>query len=51
MKEAVQKLVKSSKSIIKVDARLNHLIGQDLFPQKTARANKYGAAVKVRETK
>lgn len=41
----------AKKTVIKVDSRLNNLIGKDLFPEKTAHANKYGAAVKIRNNK
>ncbi len=41
MKETTNKMVKDAKkAVIKVDNRLNSLIGKDLFPEKTAYANK-----------
>lgn len=48
MKEHIQKAIKKiKKPVVQVDERLNRFIGVDLFPEKTARANKYGAAVRI----
>ena len=44
-----QELKKQRSSLIRVDKRLDKFIGVDLFPDKTARANKYGSNVKIVE--
>ena len=49
MNQKDQESKKQRSPIVKVDKRLNKFTGVDLFPDKTARANKYGAHVKVVE--
>ena len=49
MNQKDQELKKQHSSIVKVNKRLNKFTGVDLFPDKTARANKYGANVKIVE--
>ena len=40
---------KQSSTVIKIDKRLDKFMGVDLFPDKTARANKYGANIRIVE--